>query len=563
MRKLFQFKSIKTKILVGFGLIIILVIGMGVGNYLSINQVNNDMEEIVENELPLLVLDENLLYNMSETVSLVRRYFLFGEPQMKEQLEENYAAFDELKLEMLEISDLDTLLTLFEQHDEWRNEVDIAIEEFEAGNTEVASQMLIDLAPLTNEIVSGFEDLSNEKEKNINDIGANVMAAGQATVIFVLIILAIVIVSGVAIALITSSSITKPIRKIMERMNALAKGDLSQDPLSIHTKDEIAKLVQATNTLTASNQQMAREISDVSESVSSQSEELTQLSEEVKTGSEQIAVTMDELAAGSETQANSASDLASTMATFTEKIEQANERGETIQTSSNSVLDLTNDGSQLMYSSTEQMTKIYEIVKDAVEKVENLDNQSQEISKIVSVIRDVADQTNLLALNAAIEAARAGEQGKGFAVVADEVRKLAEQVAHSVTDITEIVTTIQQDSGIVADSLRDGFSEVEQGATQIATTVGTFDTISNAVKEMVENIRDISDNLSEITAASQEMSGAVEEIASVAEESAAGVEQTAASAQQASSSMEEVTGSSVHLAKLSEELNKLVKSFKL
>ncbi|GAA0301984.1 methyl-accepting chemotaxis protein [Gracilibacillus halotolerans] len=563
MRKLFQFKSIKTKILVGFGLIIVLALGLGVGNYLSINQVNNDMEEIVDKQLPLLVLDEDLLYNMSETVSLVRRYFLFGEPQMKEQLEENYAAFDEFKLEMLEISDLDVLLTLFDKHEAWRNEVDIAIREFEAGNIEVASQMLIDLTPLTNEIVSGFEDLSNEKGKNINDIGANVMAAGQATVIFVLIILAIVIVSGVAIALITSLSITKPIRKIMERMNALAKGDLSQDPLTIHTKDEIAKLVQATNTLTASNQQMAREISDVSESVSSQSEELTQLSEEVKTGSEQIAVTMDELAAGSETQANSASDLASTMATFTEKIEQANERGEIIQTSSNSVLDLTNDGSQLMYSSTEQMTKIYEIVKDAVEKVENLDNQSQEISKIVSVIRDVADQTNLLALNAAIEAARAGEQGKGFAVVADEVRKLAEQVAHSVTDITEIVTTIQQDSGIVADSLRDGFSEVEQGATQIATTVGTFDTISNAVKEMVENIRDISDNLSEITAASQEMSGAVEEIASVAEESAAGVEQTAASAQQASSSMEEVTGSSVHLAKLSEELNKLVKSFKL
>ena len=563
MRKLLQFKSIKTKILVGFALIIILVLGMGVGNYLSINQVNSDMEEIVDKQLPLLVLDEDLLYNMSETVSLVRRYFLFGDPQMKEELEENYAEFDDLKLEMLEISDLDLLLTLFDKHEDWRNEVDIAIGEFETGDIELASQMLTDLAPLTNEIINGFKGLSKEKEENINDLSANVMSAGQATVLFVLTILVIVIVSGVVIALITSSSITNPIRKVMERMNALAKGDLSQEPLMINSKDEIGQLVQATNTVVESNRTVMNQINMVSESVSSQSEELTQLAEEVKTGSGQIAITMDELAAGSETQANSASDLASTMSTFTDMIEQANERGENIQVNSTNVLEMTNDGSQLMYSSTEQMTKIYEIVKEAVEKMDNLDNQSQEISKIVSVIKDVADQTNLLALNAAIEAARAGEQGKGFAVVADEVRKLAEQVALSVTDITGIVSNIQQDSGLVAESLRDGYTEVERGATQIATTVETFDNISNAVTEMVANIRSVSENLSEITAASQEMSGSVEEIASVAEESAAGVEQTAASVQQASSSMEEVTGSSVHLAKLAEELNELVRKFKL
>src|SRR5699024_9134953 len=146
-----------------------------------------------------------------------------------------------------------------------------------------------------------------------------------------------------------------------------------------------------------------------------------------------------------------------------------------IQKSSNDVLDMTNQGTTLMKTSTTQMEKIDEIVHEAVEKVEGLDKHSREISHLVSVIQGIADQTNLLALNAAIEAARASEHGKGVAVVAGEVRKLSGESAGSVTSITDGVGGREHESSTVSSSLRNSYQEVEQGTEQMMITVKTFE----------------------------------------------------------------------------------------
>src|SRR5690606_22934243 len=145
------------------------------------------------------------------------------------------------------------------------------------------------------------------------------------------------------------------------------------------------------------------------------------------------------------------------------------------------VLEMTHEGHELMEGSKSQMENIDKIVRDVVEKVQGLEHSAKKISNLVVVIRDISEQTNLLALNAAIEAARAGEHGKGFAVVAEEVRKLAEGVGSSVTDIQEIVKDIQNETNIVTNSLENGYMEVQQGTKQIQKTGETFETIKNAV----------------------------------------------------------------------------------
>ncbi|MCM3388306.1 cache domain-containing protein [Ureibacillus chungkukjangi] len=378
-----------------------------------------------------------------------------------------------------------------------------------------------------------------------------------------LIIIGVTLVIGILIIWFFANHVSRPIKKVTEQMAYIADGDLTLSELEITSKDETGQLANGLNSLQMKLKEMIQNISQASQLITGHSEELTQSANEVKEGAEQVARTMEEIASGTESQASHASDLSSSMGTYVEKVEEANENGERIHQTSNEVLQLTEGGLQLMLQSIEQMTNIDRIVHSSVQKVKQLDVQTNEITQLVTVIREVAEQTNLLALNAAIEAARAGEHGRGFAVVAEEVKKLAEQVARSVSDITQIVGRIQTDSSEVANALQTGYTEVEKGTSQLKTTGETFEKISDSVKVMVERIQTVSDRLISIKSTSQEMNSSIEEIASISEESAAGVEQTSASTQQTSSAMEEVAASSEELAKLAMELNSLIQQFKL
>lgn len=374
-------------------------------------------------------------------------------------------------------------------------------------------------------------------------------------------VIGITLAVGIVVIWMFTTRMTRPIDAVVERMGDVADGNLNLEPLAVTSEDETGQLATALNAMQSDLRNMIISVHEASTNMASQSEELTQAAHEVSEGTEQVAATMEELSSGVETQANRSEGIANMMTSFVTKIEETNENSVAIEKSSDGVIQLTSQGRELMDTSTNQMQKIDEIVQDAVEKVEGLDRHSQEISSLVLMIQDIAEQTNLLALNAAIEAARAGEYGQGFAVVAEEVRELAEQSSDSVVHITEIVNQIQEESSNVADSLRHGYTEVEEGTSHILSTGETFVEISDSINGMVTRIQEMSNNLNDIVANSQEMNSNIEDIAAVSEESAAGVEETTATTEQASSTMEQVASSSNELAQLAEDLNTLVDQF--
>lgn len=562
MKKKMKFKTIGARLYWAFGIVMLLVLALGFFTLNSIQRVNENTKNIIEKDTKLVAADLRLANTMAGSMSAVRAYLLFGDPQYKEEFEMlgDYAANlqEEIKKIGGDLGDID------ERTSKWNEMLSTdVIGMYDANRKERAIKNLESLSIESTELIAEYHKIADRREKQTASRGEEIIHSGIITLrwVFAVSILTLVI-SGVSSAL-TTRVITRPLIQIKNRMKLMADGDLSQEPLEILSEDEAGQLAVAMNEMSDNTRNMLNRINDVSSSVSAHSEELTQSSTEVKQASAQIAVTMQELTSGIESEANTATDLAMAMEQFVERVESANKRGEAIQKASESVMEQTENGSELMESSTEQMQRIDTIVQEAVTKIKGLDVQSQEISKLVVVIKAIADQTNLLALNAAIEAARAGEHGKGFAVVAEEVRKLAEQVAVSVTDITGIVGTIQQESSSVAGSLESGYEEVEKGTAQLKTTRETFIEISNAVNRMSEDIGVISVNLSDIATGSEEMSESVEEIAAISEQSAAGVQQTSAASQQTSSSMEELAGSSAQLAELGQDLRELVGEFKL
>ena len=556
-------KSLRTQIMLGFGVVLLLVGILAVSSTLGINGLVENSEEMSEEQLPLLITDSRLAFNVAERVALYRGYILTGDEQYVEEFNELTEMSLSLQEELVRLAPTEEVRNLISKGTEWHGILtDQIFPAVKAGNDAEATRIDSEIAePLSNELIRGYDDLSGARQDSMLAGGIENAEKGRSTALLNFILAIVVVLAGIGIGYFMSLNISRPIITVSERIERMAQGILNDEPLKSNRKDEIGQQIHSINEMREKLQETLHGTLNTARQVSERSTNLTEATATVSDASNQIAATMQELAAGSEAQANTATNMAEMVGNFFEDVQHANEAGNQVVGASNTVLQRTADGNEMMESSVEQMNAIYQAVNEAVERITKLDNQTKEISELVTVISAVAEQTNLLALNAAIEAARAGEQGKGFAVVAEEVKKLAEQVADSVNEITTIVDTVQEGSSGAVKALESGYHSVADGKQKVIDTGRIFEEITGLVTNMNELTNTMSADLNHIEELGGKLTEGVTEVAAIAEESAAGVEETTASVEQSTFQMEKISEGTEELSQLSNDLEESVNQF--
>ena len=278
-------------------------------------------------------------------------------------------------------------------------------------------------------------------------------------------------------------------------------------------------------------------------------EEITQAVQATASASNQISASSEEMAAGAQEQSAQASEVASAVEEMASTIVETTKNANVAASSAKEAGDTAKQGGSVVNETVSRMNRIAEVVEQAAETVQALGKSSDQIGEIVQVINDIADQTNLLALNAAIEAARAGEQGRGFAVVADEVRKLAERTTKATKEIAMMIKQIQKDTYDAVESIQVGKNEVETGKVMANKAGESMEDIVIAAGKVLDVANSVASASEQQASAAEQISKNIEAISNVTHESATGVQQ--------------IARASEDLNRLTENLQILVSRFKI
>lgn len=360
-----------------------------------------------------------------------------------------------------------------------------------------------------------------------------------------------------------ANNISRPIKKIAEQAEQVAEGDLTIPTLVVKNKDELGQLAQDFNRMTSNLKHLILQVATNTEQVAASAEELTASAELTSKATEHIASAMQQVAAGSESQVQAVEESAAAMNEMAARVLQMQNNAQTVSHTAIKTSDQALEGGQSIEKAVQQMNSIHLTVNGLEKVIKGLGLRSQEIGQITEAITGIAAQTNLLALNAAIEAARAGEHGRGFAVVADEVRKLAEQSAQSAQQISQLILVIQTETTKAISTMENATEEVSQGLHVVHLAGSSFEQIQHSINEVAHQIGDLSAAVHEISSGSEKVVASIREIALVAEETSSGTQTVSSSAEEQLATMEEITASASALASMAQELQLLIGKFKV
>ena len=348
--------------------------------------------------------------------------------------------------------------------------------------------------------------------------------------------------------------ITRPITALEAQTTQMANGNLSIEQLPVQSSDEIGSMTQAFNTMHKNLRELIRQMAATSEQVAAASEELTANAQQSADASVHVAETVGEVTAGVEKQLKDSGRAKKEVDQVFADVTSMSEKTKNIANTVHSTSSSAQQGEQLMTEATTKMGHIEESVSSTADVVRTLGESSQQIGQIVETISAIAEQTNLLALNAAIEAARAGEHGRGFAVVADEVRKLAEQSQESTEQIKQRINSIQSETARAVESMKKGTNEVEDGAKAIREVGTQFQKIMEQVNDIQVQMDAISSSVASVSSGATNIVGAVDSMDAISRKTAENTSSISAATEEQSASNEEIAAASQSLARLASDM---------
>ena len=385
---------------------------------------------------------------------------------------------------------------------------------------------------------------------------------GNTLKIMIGISLLILILITVGVIL-TVNRIMRPLAAMMDEMHLMATGDFRNRPNRVAADNELGELAAAMRDMRGSMAETITKVSESSETLAASAEELNASTDQSAQASNQVANSIVKVAEGTNEQLRAVDATKQAVHELSTMVKSASQDASAAANHGREAADIARDSGKTLDEAIEQIRHIEATTAQSAETVTSLGERSKKIGEIVGTISGIAEQTNLLALNAAIEAARAGEHGRGFAVVADEVRKLAESSQEAAQQIAGLITATTKETQEAVDGMQQGSEEVKVGAQKILTMDESFRRIIEIVEEVSGQVQNISEVVASMDAGAQAIVHHVDTISQESSKAAEEAESVSAATEEQTASVQEIANASHSLAKMATELQQNVQKFKL
>lgn len=362
--------------------------------------------------------------------------------------------------------------------------------------------------------------------------------------------------------LLLSESTTAEVRTLATGVEQVAGGALDAAP-ALQGREEAGRIARAVKSLAAHIKDMLQEILGMSTKVAESAGELSSAASQISTSVQEVTATVQEIAKGTALESVKIADIKKEIEKLNQLTKQVDSQLKLALVSARRAQDSAGLGREATRATVTQMIAIASVVEDGVARMKRLTERSRQIKQVLDFITSVAEQTDMLALNAAIEAARVGEQGRGFTVVAEEIRKLAVESAQAASEVGALILEVRNDIAEASGAISQGAGSVAMGKEIVEKMDHDFEAIANTVTVNSTMIQEISHVSKEQAMAADEILRAIGEISQAALQISANVEEVAAATEEEAASMQEMTSLAQNLANLAGNLKDLVRRFKV